>query len=564
VSTFVNTPGQRHWSALASRLVERTMIALTVEPEANSRDVETPDPPLRKGEADLSKLEDRAPEWAKVSRSTAGLAAALSLVFLLASYLPLWHTDVWGHLSYGRWIVQNRSLPETEPLLPLCEGMRFVDTAWLSQVAAYLAEQRLGVTVLQFLFAASVTFCTTLLCILAARRTGSNLAGAIAGGTFLFVDYQQLIIARPQLAGLVCFTIVFAMLTALRWRAWFWVALPATFALWANLHGSFPMGLLLIACFVAGRTFDLERRTGGTKALWRDATLRRHFLLLQLCAAAVLLNPYGLQLYFETIRVAGNRNLQDLVDWDPLTLRMSQGKAAATALLALLVALRFSPRRVTAAEALSLTLFGLGACYSSRIIVWWAPLCGWSLAVHAEAALRRWRQVDSRPAPQRSGLSTVAMLGVMWIAFAYSPFGMRVIHGPPKTPEAAAARLQRSVSLQTPVAAAKYLNEHPPVGQCFNTYEWGDYLLWAGPQDAKWFVNSHAHLVPREVWEDYLRIVGLSRDWEARLDRYGVNTIVLEQNMSEDLVRALKEKPEAWSLEYQDRFTAIFARRKPI
>ena len=307
------------------------MIALTVETEANSPDVETPEPPRRRGEADLSKLEDRAPEWAKVSRSTAGLAAALSAVFILASYLPLWHTDVWGHLTYGRWIVQNRSLPETEPLLPLSEGMRFVDTAWLSQVASYLAEQRLGVTVLQFLFAASITFCAATLCVLASRRTGSNLAGAIAAGSFLFVDYQQIIIARPQLAGMVCFTVVFAMLCALRWRSWFWLAMPVTFALWANLHGSFPMGLLLIACFVAGRTVDLVRRTGGTKALWSDHTLRRHFLLLQLCAAAVLLNPYGLQLYLETVRVASNHNLQDLVDWDPLTLRMSQGKAAAMA-----------------------------------------------------------------------------------------------------------------------------------------------------------------------------------------------------------------------------------------
>jgi len=540
------------------------MIALTVEPETNSPEVETPDPPLRRGEADLSKLEDRAPDWAKVSRGTAVILALLSTVFVLASFLPLWHTDVWGHLAYGRWIVQNRSLPETEPLLPLFEGVRFIDTAWLSQVGAYLAEERLGVTVLQFLFAASITFCAAALCLLVARRTGSNLAGAVAAGTFLFVDYQQLIIARPQLAGLVCFTVVFATLNALRWRKVFWVALPVTFALWANLHGSFPMGLLLIGCFVAGRAIDLVRRTGGTKALWRDSTLRRHFLLLQLCAAATLLNPYGLQLYLETVRVSSNRNLQDLVDWDPLTLRMSQGKAAAMALLALLVALRFSPRRVTSAEALTLAVFGLGACYSSRIIVWWAPLCAWSLALHAEAALRKWRQIDTRPAARRTGLSTVAMLGVMWIAFAYSPFGMRVIHGAPKTPEETAARLQRSVSVQTPLAAVKFLNEHPPVGQCFNTYEWGDYLLWAGPKNAKWFVASHAHLAPREVWEDYLRIVGLSRDWESRLDRYGVNTIVLEQNMSAELIRALKEKPDLWSLQYQDRVTAIFGRKKPI
>ena len=540
------------------------MIALTVEPETLPPENAAPEEPRKRGEADLSLLEDRAPEWSKVSRSTAGLAAVLSIVFALASFLPLWHTDVWGHLSYGRWIAQNGRLPATEPLLPLCEGVRFIDTVWLSQIGGYFAEKWLGVTALQFLFAASITFSAGLLCVLASRRSGSNLAGAIAAGMFLFVDYQQLIIARPQLAGLVCFLLVFSMLTAQRWRSWFWVAMPVTFTLWANLHGSFPMGLILVACFVAGRGFDLVRRTGGTNALWRDATLRRWFLLLQLSAAAVLVNPYGLELYFETVRVATNRNLLDLVDWDALTLRMSQGKAAAAALLALVAALRFSPRRVTAAEALTLTVFGLGACFSSRIIVWWAPVCAYWLGMHAEASLRRWRQIDTRPAPRRSGLSTAVMLGVMWIAFAYSPFGMRVIHGAPKTPEDAANRLQRSVSALTPIAAARYLVEHRPIGQVFNTYEWGDYLLWAGPPGTKWFVNSHAHLVPREVWEDYLRINTLSKDWENRVDRYGINTMVLERYASSELVRAMKEKSESWQLEYEDAVTAIFVRKKPV
>ncbi len=540
------------------------MIALTVEPETLPPENEPQLPPRRKGEADLSLLEDRAPDWARVSRSTAGLAAALAMLFALASYLPLWHTDVWGHLSYGRWIAQQGSLPETEPLLPLCEGVRFIDTAWLSQIIGYFAEKTLGVTALQFLFALSITVCAALLCVLAARRSHSNLAGAIAAGTFVFVDYQQLIVARPQLAGLVCFVLVLSMLSAQRWRSIFWIALPATFALWANLHGSFPMGLLLIGCFVLGRAVDVTRRTGQMSALWRDDMLRRHFLVLQLSAVASLANPYGMQLYLETVRVSGNRNLQDLVDWDPLTLRMSQGKAAAMALIALIAAMRFSPRRVSAAEAISLTIFGLGACYSSRIIVWWAPLCALSLAMHAEAALRKWRQVDSRPPARRSGLSTVAMLGMIWICFAYTPFGLRVLHGAPKTEQEAARRLQASVSLQTPIAAARYLREHPPVGQCFNTYEWGDYLLWAGPPGAKWFVNSHAHLVPREVWEDYFRISSGGRDWESRLDRYGVNTVVLERNISADLVRVMKESTGNWKLDYEDAVTAIFVRNRPI
>ncbi len=455
------------------------MIALTVEPEPLPPDTESPQPPRKRGEADLSLLEDRFPQWGRISRGTAAFGAGLALLFAFASFMPLWHTDVWGHLTYGRWIVEHRTVPETEPLLPLCEGVRFVDTAWLSQVLGYLAEKALGVTVLQFLFAAGVTLSLGIMGVLVARRTQSLAAASIAVLTFLIVDYQQLIIARPQLSGLVCFVTLFGILTSPVWRGVYWLAVPAMFTLWANLHGSFPMGLVLMACFVAGRAFDVYRRTGVRKALWQDGQLRRHFLLLQLSAAAVLINPYGLQIYFETVRVAMNRNLLDLVDWDPLTLRMSQGKAAAFALIGLVIALRVSPKRVTVSEALALIVFGLGACWSSRIIVWWAPVCAYCIAIHTAAALRRWQQWDLAEEPKRSGLSTVALLGILWIAFAYSPFGMRVLHGAPKSPEDAAARLQRSVSLQTPSpprvtsgassrrAVLQYLRDRrlPPLGR---------------------------------------------------------------------------------------------------
>ncbi len=86
----------------------------------------------------------------------------------------------------------------------------------------------------------------------------------------------------------------------------------------------------------------------------------------------------------------------------------------------------------------------------------------------------------------------------MWIFFAFTPFGLRVIHGPKaaaKSPHAA----------NTPVGAAAHLVKNPPVGQIFNTYEWGDYLGFAGPRGMKVFVNSHAHLVHPDIWKHYLR-----------------------------------------------------------
>src|SRR5207253_1629684 len=41
--------------------------------------------------------------------------AAVLAVFVFGTRVPLWHTDVWGHVKYGEWMVQNRAIPDRAP-----------------------------------------------------------------------------------------------------------------------------------------------------------------------------------------------------------------------------------------------------------------------------------------------------------------------------------------------------------------------------------------------------------------------------------------------------------------
>ena len=73
------------------------------------------------------------------------------------------------------------------------------------------------------------------------------------------------------------------------------------------------------------------------------------------------MNPYGINLYGEVLTFSSNENLTSLVEWEPLTLRMKQGRAAAVAALTIIVAYRISPRRISMTEILLLAGLGLGA-----------------------------------------------------------------------------------------------------------------------------------------------------------------------------------------------------------
>ena len=81
----------------------------------------------------------------------------------------------------------------------------------------------------------------------------------------------------------------------------------------------------------------------------------------------------------------------DLVEWQPLTLQMRQGQAAAVVAVASIAAYWLTPRRISATELILLVGLGVAMLRGSRMIVWWAPLAAYFLAVHSGAIWKRYR-----------------------------------------------------------------------------------------------------------------------------------------------------------------------------
>jgi hypothetical protein len=287
----------------------------------------------------------------------------------------------------------------------------------------------------------------------------------------------------------------------------------------------------------------------------RDRGTKRLFGATALGAVAALINPYGPGLYAEVLSFALNPNLGDLIEWKALALRSVQGEIATGVALGLVVAYGLSPRRIAAGEALSVVGLGAAGFWSARMIIWWALVAAPVLVVRAQSAWRRFRPVrnPARRAPEsRIGTLISAVLTIGFILT--TPFGMRLL-------AARAPDFQQSVSPQTPLAATAWLREHPPAGQVFNIYEWGDYLVWAGPPKIPVFVTSHAHLVPPDVWRDYLATINVRSGWEEILDGYAVTSAVVDKARSGALIARLRRNAR-WRVAYEDDMAVIFARRE--
>ncbi len=175
----------------------------------------------------------------------------------------------------------------------------------------------------------------------------SAVGGLIARAIFLKVNLDQLLVIRPQLAGVLFYCIVVAwMFGRTKHSATSWISMPLMYALWANIHGSFSMGLLLMGLTGIGRFCDVLVISKSLRAALLDPEFHRTTLLTQLCAAAALLNPSGFAIYPEVFNVAGNPNINSMFEWDALTLRSAQGQSATAAALLAFMAIKLSPRRL--------------------------------------------------------------------------------------------------------------------------------------------------------------------------------------------------------------------------
>lgn len=520
--------------------------------------------------ADPSLLVDRVPPHLQASRALALWVGFFGFIFLILSYLPLWHTEVWGHVAYGEIIWNSQSLPATEALLPLAKGVSTVDSSWLSELAYYGMNNTFGTSGLQFLYALCVTASLFVIAKWCYRRTESVWLTLFGMITFMALAWVSIRIVRPELAGVVAFTILVSTLMTRKWTMWHWIGIPVLFALWANLHISWTIGMTAIGLTLLGHIADIVLRTRSVCAVLTNSKVVRSFCLLELAAVAVLINPYGLGIYFEAYSRLFNENLADLVIYDPLTLRQFTGQIAAVVGVIALLVYRGTPRRVGMSQLFVVVGCLIAAMWSQQFLVWWAPIIALFLVQNLGAVLKKRasvnKEVEEKFESPKSGMWSVVMLGLAWIFIAYTPFGLNAINmikGKVKTAEAQEKQTRNSMTTLTPFDAVKYWNENPQPGLIYNAFEYGDYMVYAMNPKPNLFVTSKVHNVPREVWEDYLHISRFGSSWDDKLDRYGVNTIFIDHATRSNMIERLKRESK-WYLEYDDGTAAIFVRRNLI
>jgi hypothetical protein len=340
------------------------------------------------------------------------------------------------------------------------------------------------------------------------------------------------------------------------------------FLLWANLHGGFTVGLLLLG-LALGVSVGL-RLIGGSGAsgpAGLRARLRaeappwnsiRHLALVAVVSAgATLINPYGWRLHGEIIESLTDQfMLETLHEWQAVSLDTRAGRYFLVYGGALAIAAGWLYRRVELVRWVILGAFGILALRHLRNIPLFVLLSVPLWAELLEACLQRVLALEpmSRKTVKRWQLAGTFALGF----FA-------VVMGSDHLKNVATAGLFPAHYYRTsdyPIEAIMWIREHPEqVGaRMYNDYGYGGFLLWWLPEK-KIFIDGRMptwRVGDRWIFYDYVALTNWDPPSVGVLDKYAVDWGLTAQGTA--LERALRNR-SPWKPVYEDRKAVIFVRR---
>jgi len=476
------------------------------------------------------------------------VAVLFIALFAMAVRTPA-DTDMWWHLGAGRAIVTTGHIPYADEFSFTVRGRPWVDVYWLAQAGMYALYSLGGNVALAVLVAVLVVaafafvypqmeggpFLCALLIILAATATS--------------VIWSP----RPQMLSFVFLALTGYIVYLYKWRQVnrLWVLIPL-FVLWANVHGGYALGLMLIGSVIMGEV--LNRLTGRAAApevmTWRETGLLVGVGIL--CGLALLVNPYMLGTWVLPFRTIGIKTLQGFIqEWASPDFHNLYEQPMLWLLFGLLAAVGLSGRGWDWSDLVVVLVFGYSAFLARRNI---APFALVAVPVLARQAAHFVETIVSRirlPVSARQDLKPELSSALNWLIVILIALAALLKCGMALSPQ----MIDRAQRQTIPVRAVEWMKQNHVTGPMYNSYNWGGYLLWALPEEPV-FVDGRTDVYD-EFLPQYVQVMFVRPGWQDVLDRYGVRLALTERDSF--LATMLATQPQ-WRLAYRDDQAVIFVR----
>jgi hypothetical protein len=498
------------------------------------------------------------------------LLVPLLFVFsFLAVLFPLTGTDIWWHLAAGREIFRTGTILRSDPFSLLSLGKSWTDLHWFFQLVVFLL-WRMGGNVALVIGKCLLFSASTVLLLKAAERHTSVSSRtlrplAVSVLALLVFAGREFVLMRPVVFSLFFMSLFLYLIGRFlsERRLVFLGALVVIQVFWANSQPLFPLGPLIVACFLAGEGLGLLAGRLGLPGFAGGSPARVLGLMgitLLLLLAASLLTPFGIDgivLPFKLLfrigtgasRLFSYNVSENVSPW--LLERTGAGTISmfSWVLGTALGSFFLNVRRIPASRLFLLFAMLLPALLANRNLLLFYWVAGPVILANVASAIYRVRRSKNKHFFRRL-LESPLLAGLVLATIAF-PLGSSLT---------AQAGLSAPVPFRVPVTASTLVASLPARGNLFNSVRYGGYLIWKLFPERRPFIDGRLVLCTTSEFADYLDVLDHPRQFTEYSRTHDLRTAVLPVALPDryrPLVGVLYRDPD-WNLVYTDGTQTVF------
>ncbi|MFN8435642.1 MAG: hypothetical protein U0V18_16580 [Anaerolineales bacterium] len=451
--------------------------------------------------------------------------------------------DLGRHITIGYYILDNMSIPTKDVFSHTLYGEPLTPHEWLSQLVFAVAHKMLSLS-------------------------GTVLVIAVLiGGTFSIIYWDSRQRSNTPLLTLIL-TILAATASSIHWLArphiftFLFLAIWAYFleqiqrdrkipiwifgilmVLWANTHGAFIAGFVVLGAYTVGHYVDAvlsKQQVEITKMLtW--------IKIVGVSVIATFLNPSGIHLWQTSLGYIGNSYLVNhTVEYQAVDFHILGFCPFLLMILLSMLVLSFKHQRISSAHALLITGWTIMGLYSARNIPLYAIIF---TPIIAEIISTNFRCLHWLVVEKKIMMIEDSVTGFIWpIVGIFCTFILL-------NTKAMQAYNTFNPSV-FPVEAINWLDENPQEGPVFNYFTWGGYLLYREWPNQLVFIDGQTDFYGEILTREYEKVISLDEGWESVLEKYEISWALVEVNSP--LAKTLAD--HGWTTQYKDG-TAIILKK---
>ncbi len=456
--------------------------------------------------------------------------------YLSNAPLLLGHYDLGWHLAAGDLIRDRGNIPFQDPWSFTLGDRQWFNLSWLWDVIASVIFQYTkfsGLTLFVVACGAIIVGYLTSVC-LSSGASAVAVCISVFSACLLypsFVTPPNIYLAASPNTSTMLFCVIFYAECLKRTR---WFLLPAIMVLWANLHGGFVLGFLIVGVFCGAA---LLRRDWVNFKIYSFAGVG--------CFIAIFINPLGWHIYDGLAATLGHFVQAYITEWLSYYQNMTMpGSIPGVLYILIFIALelRYRGSRPIPLESRLLSwLFLFLGLYQFRYMSFFFLFSTVPLALHIDRLLPK--QLNNFEV-QRS-LFAAGIIGACALPLTFMQIEP-------------ALGLAQMLSEQD----ALYLQSHFSHARLLNHWNVGGLLIFRTQGTVPVFVDGRAATAyPDDLLRDYFKLVEWEIDetaWDTVLEKYHIDT-VLWVKAHEPLRRFLVDK-RGWKEEYAGLYESIYVK----